>query len=73
MYVSVKFYQAIPNGYLGMDSKKRSLNMISEVVHVTPTVTLGSYLSSLRYIVMYKTIFVINIILHMCLQHSNTL
>ena len=24
-------------------------------------------------IVMYKTIFVINIILHMCLQHSNTL
>ena len=23
--------------------------------------------------VMYKTIFVINIILHMCLQHSNTL
>ena len=25
------------------------------------------------YFVMYKTIFVINIILHMCLQHSNTL
>ena len=24
-------------------------------------------------IVMYKTIFVINIIIHMCLQHSNTL
>ena len=23
--------------------------------------------------VMYKTIFVINIIIHMCLQHSNTL
>ena len=23
--------------------------------------------------VMYKTIFVINIILHMCLQHANTL
>ena len=23
--------------------------------------------------VMHKTIFVINIILHMCLQHSNTL
>ena len=25
------------------------------------------------YAVMYKTIFVINIIIHMCLQHSNTL
>ena len=25
------------------------------------------------YSVMYKTIFVINIIIHMCLQHSNTL
>ena len=25
------------------------------------------------HLVMYKTIFVINIILHMCLQHSNTL
>ena len=24
-------------------------------------------------VVMYKTIFVINIIIHMCLQHSNTL
>ena len=24
-------------------------------------------------VVMYKTIFVVNIILHMCLQHSNTL
>ena len=24
-------------------------------------------------LVMYKTIFVVNIILHMCLQHSNTL
>ena len=24
-------------------------------------------------IVMYKTIFVINIIIHVCLQHSNTL
>ena len=23
--------------------------------------------------VMYKTIFIINIIIHMCLQHSNTL
>ena len=27
----------------------------------------------LEYVVMHKTIFVINIILHMCLQHSNTL
>ena len=26
-----------------------------------------------QYVVMHKTIFVINIILHMCLQHSNTL
>ena len=30
------------------------------------------YSSNLTF-VMYKTIFVINIILHMCLQHSNTL
>ena len=28
---------------------------------------------SRNYIVMYKTIFVINIIIHMCLQHSNIL
>ena len=27
----------------------------------------------LKNVVMYKTIFVINIIIHMCLQHSNTL
>ena len=26
-----------------------------------------------NHVVMYKTIFVINIIIHMCLQHSNTL
>ena len=26
-----------------------------------------------RCIVLYKTIFVLNIIIHMCLQHSNTL
>ena len=25
-----------------------------------------------RHVVMYKTLFVVNIILHMCLQHSNT-
>ena len=32
-----------------------------------------SFLGSDKTSVMYKTIFVINIILHMCLQHSNTL
>ena len=31
------------------------------------------FFSLKRGSVMYKTIFVINIILHMCLQHSNTL
>ena len=30
-------------------------------------------LSSLILVVMYKTIFVINIIFYMCLQHSNVL
>ena len=30
-------------------------------------------ISHVLYIVMYKTIYVINIIIHMCLQHSNTL
>ena len=38
--------------------------------HITETSLSADYI----YVtVMYKTIFVINIIIHMCLQHSNTL
>ena len=38
--------------------------------HIYERKTASEYLFN---IIMYKTIFVINIILHMCLQHSNTL
>ena len=41
----------------------RDFDVVAAYIATLPLVTL----------VMYKTIFVINISIHMCLQHSNTL